>query len=167
VRMIIVVTAFLAFILCMEGCASLPAGAPHFVSAPNAPEGYATVYIYRLGAYPKLRRPSVFIGDVIIFDPPERALTWVYVRSGDRNIRVHWTWDAGSPDLSFSQEFDAGHSYFIKLSGSFSLRITPNLNSATANGALGTFARVVPQAEAQNELETCCKFMAPKVQRIL
>jgi hypothetical protein len=148
------------------GCTSLPAGKPRFVLAPDAPQGYATVYFYRVGAFPKLRKPSISVGDVPVIDLPERATTWVYVKSGDRNISVHWAWDTGAPNLAFSQSFDAGQSYFIKIFGSFKMHITPGAFYAVADTGIGTFARSVSKAEAIGELEACCVFKAPSARVI-
>jgi hypothetical protein len=150
----------------LGGCASLPANAPGFVQATDAPDGYATVYFYRIGAYPKLRRPTVFVDEAVVYDPPERALTWVYVRSGNHQLRVHWTWDSGPPDVSFPQAFVSGQSYYLRISGSYDLHITPGIKWATATGHFGTFFYPIPREEAENELKTCCQFVEPKVRRI-
>lgn len=150
----------LSFVLlaALSGCASLPSNAPGYASAPSAPEGYATVYLYRVGAYPTRRKPDVFVAGVKVFEPPELAYTWAYVKAGEQPFRVEWARDTKWPPLSFSRPLVAGQSYYLKISGSFENRGLTHV--------LGSNARFVPRGEAESELVGCCKFIKPDAQHI-
>ena len=152
----------LVVILGTTGCASVPRDAPHFARAPAAPDGYATVYLYRLGAFPKLRRPTVSLDGTRVYDPPERALTWVYVRAGAHSVYIHWSWDTGSPDLSLPQRFSSGQSYYIRISGSVALVPTPMFLGSRSD----SIAQFIPPAEAETEMANCCRFLQPYVKQI-
>jgi len=145
--------------LLLAGCASTPGDAPPFSRAPAAPTGYATVYVYRVHAPPRLRTPDVVIAGTKVSEPPELTYTWLHVRAGDPSIAVHWSWDTGWPDVQIPMRLEAGNSYYFKISGSFD---TPN---ATTH-ILGSSIRQVPASDAQAELAVCCKYVAPLLQRL-
>ena len=147
-----------AALISLTGCASLPSDAPSYSSAPIAPDGYATVYIYRVGAKPNQRKPSVLIGSQKVFEPPELAYTWVYARAVEQPFRIEWAWDTGWPPLAFTMALTTGQSYYLKISGSFE-------NKGTV-WRLGSNARWVPRGEAERELTECCKFVRAEFPRV-
>ena len=149
---------FTAFVLTLfSGCATLPASAPAYTRASEAPSGQANVYIYRVGAYPSLRTPKIMIDGVAIIDPPEKAYTFISLPAGTHEFVVNWAWDTGWPDLKFPITVVAGMPLYIKISG----RFEPNGTGYTA----GSIARVVSPAEAEQELSTCCRYMAPHTKK--
>lgn len=146
------------FAVFLTACASLPSDAPSFSAAPAPSSAYATVYFYRVQAYPKLRKPDVLVSGVKVFEPPELAYTWVHVKAGDRRIQVQWAWDTKWPPLDFTRPIEAGKSYYIKISGSF--------QNQGFQHVLGSAARLVPQEDAQRDLAGCCKYVKAEVQRV-
>jgi len=142
----------------LGACASVPNDAASYSEAPVAPDGYATVYFYRVGAYPTLRKPDVLVSGVRVYEPPELSYTWVHLKAGDRTFRIEWAWDTKWPPVEFIQTIAAGESYYIKISGSF--------ESKGFTHVLGSSARLVPPREAEAELATCCKYIKAEVQRL-
>jgi hypothetical protein len=152
--------ALLSISLFCAGCVSAPTG-QQFAGAPAAPEGYATVYLYRLGAIPKLRRPTVFLDDVTVYEPREGEVTWVYVRTGAHTIRVHWARSVGLPDSLLKHDFVAGKSYYSKISGSMAI------HPLITGGFVGSTDSVIQLTDAATDnLTICCNYIAPARQRI-
>lgn len=146
----------------LAGCASLPNDAPPYSQAPAAPEGYATIYFYRVGAYPTLRKPDVLVSGRRVYEPPELAYTWIHVKAGDRQIRVEWASDTRWPAVDFKQTIAGGASYYIKISGSFENKGVTSYNTVTH--ILGSSARLVPTNQAEAELAICCKYVKAEFQ---
>ena len=144
--------------LFLSACASLPDAAPPYSPAPAASDGYATVYFYRVGAYPSLRRPDILISGVPIYEPPELAYTWVHVKAGLHTFKAQWAWDTRWPTVEFKQDLIAGASYYYKLSGSF--------ESTGMKFILGSSLQPIDSVRAIYELTKCCKYIPPKVQHV-
>jgi len=136
---------------CLSGCASVPNSAPRFAAAAAAPTGYQNVYIYRIGAYPTKRTPTIAIDGKPVFDPPETAYTVVHLTPGQHWISTKWSWDAGTPPLSVPFEIANGPVY-IRLSGDFDFR--------GLSYRVGTNIGMVPQAPTEAELSRCCRYVA-------
>lgn len=132
--------------------------------APPAPSGFGTVYFYRLGAFPKLRTPAVSIDAIKVYDPPEEAYTWVYVKEGARDFRVEWAWDTKWPKVEFNDWIIAGQSYFYKISGSFENKGVTGYNEVTH--VLGSSTQRIPYERALTELQGCCRYLPPDVHEI-
>lgn len=146
----------------LVGCASVPADAPGFAPAPPAPAGYATVYLYRVGAFPTLRKPNVMVNQALMVEPPELSYTWAHVKAGAVPFRVEWAIDTGWPPVAFSRDLASGQSYYFKLSGSSENKGLTGYNTVTH--VMGTRVAVVAEAQAQAELLTCCKYIKPERQ---
>lgn len=145
-------TLILSFSIC--ACATVPSNAPHYRRAATPGPGLANVYIYRIGALPRLRTPKVTIDGSGIFDPPEKSYTVVTIPGGLHEMKIDWAWDTGWPDLDFPISVAAGQSLYIKITGSF--RFTGLAYQA------GSYAKEVPQATAEYEIVNCCRFIAPR-----
>jgi hypothetical protein len=78
--------ASLAAVIMLTGCATAPADAPRFSPAPPAPEGYATVYVYRLGAPPYTRDIKLSIAGKKFIDAPEQAYIMDVCTNGNSHI---------------------------------------------------------------------------------
>jgi hypothetical protein len=148
----------------LSGCASIPSNAPAFSLAPVAPDGYATVYFYRVGAFPTLRKPTVTIDKVEVYEPPEKAYTWVYVKAAERNFLTEWAWDTKWPPIEFKQNLVAGVSYFYKISGSFEDKGTTGYRTRTY--ILGSSTQRVLKDSALAELALCCRYIKASVTEI-
>jgi hypothetical protein len=151
-----ITTLVIAAALILGGCATLPADAPQYSRATAAPEGYATVYFYRVGAPPKLRTPTVLLDNKKISEPPELAYTWVYVKAGTRKFRVEWLRDTGWPAVEFMGGVSGGASYYYKITGTFEAQGLTHI--------LGSSTRLIPSPIAEAELRDCCKYIKPLIQ---
>lgn len=143
----------LSMLLLLGACATVPANAPSYARAPDAPAGLSNVYIYRIGAYPTLRAPKVTIDGRFIISPAEKAYTAVALPPGPHVVEVNWAWDTGWPDLKFTIDVEAGQPLYIKISGSFENRGLSYL--------AGSSAFRVAQEAAEPEMRACCRYVAP------
>lgn len=156
-RFVTRIALVLSFLL--AGCASsrpdlaqyLPPDAPPYSRAPAPPDGYALVYLYRIGAYPRLHLPDILINNQFAWEPPEHAYTWVHVKAGYTDFQIKWTF-SGWPNLSFTRPLKGGETYYLKFYGG---------HEGAAPVKLSTMARFVEPAEAENELRSCCRFIPP------
>lgn len=139
----------------LSACATIPADAPAYSRAPDAPEGQANVYIYRVGAVPFLRTPTIKINDEAIFDLPECSYTVVTLPAGTHEFMVDWSFDAGAPDLKFPFEVAAGTPVYIKITGSF--------GAGYRSMTFGSAAKGISRAAAEAELQVCCQYIKPIV----
>ncbi len=144
---------FAAIGLLLSACATVPMNAPTYVRAADPPAGQSNLYIYRIGAYPTLRAPIIYVDDQPIISPAERAYTVVPLPVGTREVRVDWAGDTGWPDLKFPIEIEGRAPLYIKISGSFE-------NRGSYYNA-GSSARLVPQELAEPELLECCRYVRP------
>jgi hypothetical protein len=135
-------------------CATVPANAPKYSRATNSQAGYTNVYVYRIGAYPTLRTPTIAIDEKTVFDPPEGSYTVMALPAGRHRFKVDWAWDTGWPDLVFPIVVRSEPLY-IKISGSFSY-------AGNSTYEAGSYARSVEPAAAETELEACCRYLPPK-----
>ena len=142
------------FATLVVACASVPANAPKYARAASPRAGYANVYVYRIGAYPILRTPTISIDDKTVFDPAEGSYTVVSVPVGRHQFKVDWAWDTGWPDLVFPIVVSSEPLY-IKISGSF----TPTGLQFEA----GSYAHGVEPAAAEAELVQCCRYVSPNI----
>ena len=146
----------------LAGCATAPSSAPGYRQAPPAPSGYATIYLYRVGAPPTLRKPNVVVNETLLVEPAEMTYTWAHIKAGSQAFRIEWAWDTGWPPVAFTRELAAGQSYYFKLSGSFENKGLTGYNTITH--ILGTRVGLVPQVQAESELAACCKYIQPERQ---
>jgi hypothetical protein len=145
-------SAFLALAAAsLSSCASVPASAPAFTRAPAAPAGFQNVYIYRIGAYPTKRTPTIAVDGHPVFDPPETAYTVIHLAPGTHWVTTKWNWDAGAPPLSVPLEV-TDKSVYYRLSGDFA--------SAGFSWRIGTNLRGIPQDQAEAEMRKCCRYVA-------
>ena len=145
----------------LAGCASVPDDAPRFSPAPPAPEGYATLYLYRYGAPPFTQAIKLLIAGGNVLEVPERAYTWVHVKAGTHNVEAQWPrpW----PSTSTTRTFEAGQPYYIRLIG----RVGGETPSFFSSGIkLTSLILSVEPAVGTAELVACCKYLKPAAERI-
>lgn len=155
----------LACTMTLISCVTLPQDAPGYAAAPvplAAPAGYATVYIYRIGARPVKRAPDVLVSGMKVWEPPEQAFTWAHVKAGKRQFKLDWASDTGSPDTDVVLELQAGQTYHVRVSGA--RPSAPAGHYAAWYGDANV--HLVSRLDAERELAACCKFMKPLVGRI-
>jgi hypothetical protein len=140
-------------LLGLSACASVPSDAPGYSRLADPDGGYSHLYFYRLGAYPKLRTPSVLVDSKLIFDPPEGAYTVITLPAGVHAIKIDWAADTGWPDLEFSVTLNDRGFHYLKITGS----------SEVIGNKLRMGSRVVrmSQDEAEREIRECCRYIAP------
>jgi hypothetical protein len=164
------------FILCLNililtvssGCAVAPTNTPRFAPAPSAPDGYATFYVYRLGAPPYTRDIKLSIAGKPVIDAPEQAYTWMFVRAGTHTLFAEWPRDFLGPkkwpDATATQAFEPGESYYFRVAG----------NVGVASGGLFSSGGMVltsyltrrPTDARKSELVACCRYMQPASERL-
>jgi hypothetical protein len=136
-------------------CATLPANAPKYSRAADPPAGYVNLYVYRIGAYPTLRTPTISIDDKTLFDPVEHSYTVVPLPVGLHRFKVDWAWDTGWPDLVFSIVLSSRPLY-IKISGSA-------VYDGSGTWEAWSYAHDVPPAVAETELVQCCRYIGNRL----
>lgn len=141
-------------------CATLPANAPKYSRAADPPVGYVNLYVYRIGAYPILRTPTISIDDKTLFDPVEHSYTVVSLPVGLHRFKVDWAWDTGWPDLVFSIVLSSRPLY-IKISGSSALQCVAGPCSGTYEN--WSYAHDVDPAVAETELVQCCRYIGNRL----
>ncbi|RZJ01896.1 MAG: hypothetical protein EON90_00850 [Brevundimonas sp.] len=152
-------TLLISLILLLAGCASVPSNAPAYSRAAEPPPGLSNVYIYRLGAYPILRAPTISIDRRAVISPAERAYTVVTLPPGSHEVQVNWPWDTGWPDLTFKIDVEPNTPLYLKVSGSFT-----HLGSVYPAGLsyeAGSSVHRLPQAVAEPEMTVCCRYVRP------
>jgi hypothetical protein len=142
-------TGCLAILL--SSCATIPDSAPPFEPAPPRIDGRINFYIYRIGAFPTKRTPTVFVDDREVFDPPEGAYTVVAVAPGMHRVRTVWSGDTGAPNLSFEIAVPSGKPYYLKLTG--------KLFSSYPRWHNQSEAMSPDQGTAERELTACCRYI--------
>lgn len=148
-------TILLSMLLLLGACATVPANAPTYERAPEPPAGLSNVYIYRIGAYPTLRAPTVSIDGRAVISPAEKSYTVVALAPGVHDVQVNWAWDTGWPDLDFKIEVEADKPLYLKISGSFD-----NMGGGSFRAGSSTYQ--VPQDLAEREVVACCRYVRPK-----
>jgi hypothetical protein len=145
---------FAIAILMLGGCASVPDSAPSYARAPTPNADLSNVYIYRIGASPTKRTPTIYIDEREVFDPPERSYTVVALAPGKHSIGTKWAVDTGAPNLSFVIDVVRGESYYMKLSGDFK----------RSGGYWNTTSRAnkIDESVAERELLNCCRYIPNK-----
>ena len=76
---------------CLLGCTvgRLSSKSPKFTPAPAAPQGYATLYIFRVwNEAGSAVWPITFLNDVKVADVEVLSYTYVYLRPGDYHLRT-------------------------------------------------------------------------------
>lgn len=140
--------------LLTAACATVPAQAPAFKRAADTPPGKANVYIYRIGAYPTLRKPTITVDGTTVFAPPERSYTVIALDRGQHELKVDWAWDTRWPDLAVPLTVESEDLY-IKITGSFD-------RAEGTTYRAGSYALKVDRAVAEAEMAKCCRYLAPR-----
>lgn len=144
--------AFTILMLAMlSACATIPANAPAFSPAAEAPPGTANVYIYRTGAYPLLRGITVHVDHRELATFAEGAYTVVPLQAGSHEMRVSWPIDVLVPPLRFPIEIRGDSPRYVK--------ITSRVGGFTP-GSVVVEAISPPQPIAEAEMRACCRLIS-------
>lgn len=148
-------------------CSTAPPTAPTYAPAPNAPDGYATVYIYRLGAPPFTQEIRVNFAGKAVLAAPEQGYTWLHVRGGTHTLLAEWPKNlmgGGWPNASATQLFEPGKAYYFRLAG----QVGSTPGGFFSGGGMLLTSMVVSRtpAEGEAELKACCRYMQAATERI-
>jgi hypothetical protein len=150
----------------LSGCVTAPANAPRFTPAAPAPEGYATVYVYRLGAPPYSGTIKFSMAGKLVFEASEQAYTWFYIRAGTHALFAQWPTEVSTglkkwPDVTAAQDFTAGRSYFYRINAN-----AASTGLLSSNMVLTTKVSKLSNETGQAELSACCRYLPPMTQQI-
>ncbi len=158
----------IAAVVILTGCATVSENAPAFSPAPAAPAGYATVYVYRLGAQPYTRNIRLSVAGKQVLETPERAYTWLFVPAGTHTILAEWPADFLAPkkwpDASHTERFEASESYYLRMIGNIGM----TGGGFFSSGGIIFSSQLVRRSsdEGRAELVACCRFMPSAVERL-
>lgn len=156
--------------LLVAGCASAPAHAPKFVTAPQAPDGYATLYVYRFSTPPYTLGIKVSVAGKPMAEMLENGYAWVHIKAGTHTLYAKWPESMGLirtktwPDATATDEFEPGKSYFFRVMGDISLGPGGILFGNTMIMRTGIARRTDNVGVA--ELTACCRHLASDTERI-
>jgi hypothetical protein len=160
--------AGIAAMTVLTACATVPEGAPPFSPAPVAPAGYATVYVYRLGAPPYTRDIKVSLAGKAVLNAPERAYTWLFVPAGTHTLLAEWPTDFLGPkrwpDAAITERLEAGESYYFRVAGN--VGIAPGGFFSSGGMVLSSQILRRPPDAGIAELVACCRFLSPATERL-
>jgi Protein of unknown function (DUF2846) len=146
----------------IAGCATVPSDAPRFSPAPAPPEGYATLYIYRLGAPPLPEAIKISVNGQPVLQIPERGYTWLHVRAGTYAVLGEWPRTAfglvSGAVVSATPSVDAGKSYYFRVTGN----VSPTFGGLLVSKGI---AQRPPEAGAV-EINACCSYMRSATERM-
>ncbi len=149
----------------LTGCATAPQSAPKFTPAPPAPEGYATVYIYRISEAPYTADITVSIAGKLVVSAPNQGYTWLHVKTGIHLVYAAWPKLPGPvvwPDAAFTELFEPGQVYYLKLSGR--LVPQPGANQLGLIPATRIYNMLPEYGTA--ELHACCRFIKQNTESV-
>jgi len=146
--------------IALAGCATIPSGAPPYSPAPEPTDGRVNVYIYRIGARPSMRAPTISIVEREALDIPEHGYTVIPLTPGLHSFGSRWAPDTGAPALSFEFNVPDGRPLFLKLSGDFVVR--ESIWSGTIHYTTTSLVRAQDPELAEEELRNCCRYLPNK-----
>jgi hypothetical protein len=153
-------TAFL-----LASCTTIPSDAPPFTPAPAAPNGYATLYFYRLGAQPYGKELRVNVDGMRVLEMPEKAYTYMYVKEGTHTVLTDWNNLPLAPmpysSATFTLDAKVGESYYLR-----QVTDTSIASGSVFSPALFSHRSAIvslPSVRGSSELKACCRLM-PSVQ---
>ncbi|MFH2138787.1 MAG: DUF2846 domain-containing protein [Candidatus Omnitrophota bacterium] len=156
IKLSVIILIFL--LMFISGCATVSKKLPQYEQITSLKDGYAIVYIYRDNAYPLLHSPMVTIDDKKIFQPKERAYSWVYLKDGKHKIKFNWGTLSGGADVEFELEVKNKQHYYLKLHGSYSGEHKIIMIETTFTSIVS----ILDQEVAEKELiELDCRYVAP------
>jgi hypothetical protein len=147
----------------------VPPDAPPYRRAPPPQAGLSNLYIYRTGAFPKARAPSVRVDGKRMFDLPEGGYIMLTLPAGPHRVEIAWALDVRLRNRRVLVNLgDQGASY-LKITGEFDFRP----GSAEEELLVGMTADVLShhqmyswlvemqQEDAERDLRDCCRNLAP------
>lgn len=157
---------FIVFIL--ASCTTIPTDAPTFTTAPAAPDGYATVYFYRLGAQPYGKELRVNVNGRRVLEMPESAYTYMYVKAGTHTILTDWYNPPLAPlpysSAVFTLDAKAGETYYLRQVTDTSIAPSSFFGPTLFSHRSAIIS--LAAARGSSELKACCRLMPSAQLRI-
>lgn len=145
----VVRTSLLAILLMMflSGCSTTLLKGSKFkqVGAPDTE--HALVYIYRPNSTPYLLSPDVFLNGKKTTELGNQGYTYRYLKPGEYDIKVAWSFMSGRQDLEGKIKVEAGKTYYIRSHG----HVFYTGTYYSSSGHLAT----VPAKDALKEINHC------------
>ena len=143
-----------------------------FLAAPTAPEGFATLYIFRPneGDYAAGVWPVTFFNDIKVVDVKANRYTSVYIWPGEYKIHSKRSgWFSGMGNQPFTLTIPSAGNYYLEfstgVSGSTTLAIGGAFITLNSPGSKSEGWHLVAEPEAQTLIgET--HFIQPYVERV-
>lgn len=158
----------------LGGCESnIPArDAPTFTAAPAAPEGYATLYIFRLyeSDYGQGVWPVLFLNDVKVSAVKAASFTYVYALPGEYKVRTEknapWS---GMENYPYAFSIPSTANYYLEYSTGVSKMMTLAAGGAFIPLAVGRTSHegwlIVPEQDALQKLPQT-RYLSPFLQTV-
>lgn len=154
----------------LSACASVPFDAPAYSRAPAAQAGQSNLYIYRTGAFPKARTPSVIVDGKRIFDLPEDAYTMLTLPSGQHKVEMTWALDVRLPNRRVLVILGDQGAQYLKITGDFDFQpgsfeeevLVDMTAGVLSHHQMHSWLVEMPQDAAEREMRDCCRYLAPE-----
>jgi len=166
--------AVICLAVAIGGCESnIPArDAPTFSAAPAAPEGYATLYIYRLyeSDYGQGVWPVLFLNEAKVSAVKAASFTYVYAFPGEYKVRTEKSapW-SGLDNYSYAFSIPSTGNYYLEYSTGVSKTTTFVAGGAFVPLATGRTSHegwlIVPEKDALQKLPQT-RFLSPFLQTV-
>jgi len=131
----------------LTGCATTFLEGPKFKEANPPRFGEALVYFYRPNSTPFLLSPDLFVDGKKILELGNQGYSYVYLKPGEYDIKVTWSFMSGRPDLQGKIKVEEGKEYFIRSHG----HVSYNTIVYSASGYLDS----IPKTDALKEIKHC------------
>ena len=131
----------------LPGCSTTLLKGPKFKQANAPTDSQALVYIYRPNSTPYLLSPDVFLDGKKAMELGNQGYTYRYLKPGEHDIKVAWSFMSGRQDLEGKVKVEAGKTYFIRSHGHVAYTGT----YYSSSGYLTT----VPATDALKEINHC------------
>lgn len=131
----------------LSGCATTMLEGPKFTEAKPPAAGESLVYFYRPNSTPFLLSPDLLVNGKKILSLGNQGYSYLYLKPGDYDIKVAWSFISGRHDLQGKVKLEAGKTYFIRSHG----HVAYNTITYSSSGYLTS----VPAENALNEMGHC------------
>jgi len=105
------------FMTVLSGCSATLLKGEKFKQANPPSAEHALVYIYRPNSTPYLLSPDVFLDGKKIMELGNQGYSYRYLKPGEHDIKVAWSFMSGRQDLAGKVKVEAGKTYFIRSHG--------------------------------------------------
>jgi hypothetical protein len=148
--------------LLISGCALAPKDAPRYTAVPQAPEGYATVYLLRNQHGTNVATTKMLVAGVHVAELPLQSYTWLYVKAGTQNIAAEWPVLLKQPNTSVNHTLEAGKKYYFRIRTG----VAAGVGFFSSAIVLSSMLDALPPEQGEAELIACCGYLRSYVEKI-